>query len=554
MKSYRKFFCKNELLIIAVLAFLFYFFLAVVKPIGIFWSLDEGGKWIYMENVLRTGNPRAPLIYPGRYLDTNLESVPLFFYGRIGHQIYTWWPVGFPLLTLPFYKILGWAGMFLLPALAGAITVYFSAKIAETLSGSKTTSRAVALITAFATPVAFYSMTFWEHTLSVAGVVVTLYLILLSKERNSAFPMLIGGISGSLAIFFRQEAGLIILGTGIAVLLINWRRAIPYAIGGVVTASTWVLVNLWLTGYPISPSINSVQSISSFTALTSLGVRFIPYTLFNSPTIGAFDLGDTLLIFVTALAVLAFLFGMYRRTFWLSLCLTIGVTIICAYVLLQPSLYRSVHGFILICPFVLLSSLVYRSQAWRANREFRIVIGIGLIVYIIGYILRAWASAGGLQWGPRYLLALYPIMVIAAVLGIQDVVSRLTARQRAVILASAGLAVLVGIGFEVRGYITMVLTMDLFNRSAATLRTLKGQPIKTDCIWMPMVIPDLYWSGNVFKNTDNPEWEKNLKKTGRDSYLHVTMDACDTDPIDQELLQYSIRKDGLEIEEISINK
>ena len=59
MKSYQKFFYKNELLVIAVLAFLIYFFLAVIKPIGIFWSLDEGGKWIYIENVLRTGNPRA---------------------------------------------------------------------------------------------------------------------------------------------------------------------------------------------------------------------------------------------------------------------------------------------------------------------------------------------------------------------------------------------------------------------------------------------------------------------------------------------------------------
>ena len=555
MKSAQNIFRKNELLFIAALVFLLYFSLAIVKPKSIFWSLDEGGKWIYIENVLRTGNPRAPLIYPGRYLDSDLESVALYFYGRAGHQIYTWWPVGFPLITLPFYKLLGWAGLFFLPALAGAITVFFSSKITEVLShGSKNATRAAAIILALATPVAFYSMTFWEHTLSVACAVFSLYLILISEKGRSLAALFWGGVAGSLAIFFRPEAGLVILGVGIAFLVVNWRRAIPYAIGGLLTTVPWLLANLWLTGHPFSSSIDSVQSLNSFTALKSVGWRFIPYVLFNAPTIGAFDLGDVRLILATVLTGLAFLFGMHRKTFWLALVMSLGVTVICADVLLQPSLYRSVHGFILICPFVSFSSLVIGTRAWQANKKFWIICGMGLIVYLIGYVLRAWVSAGGLQWGPRYMLALYPIMIIASVCAIRDWVDQTPSRKRAIILASAGLAVLVGIGFEIRGYITMVLTMDLYEKSAITLRTLKDKAIKTECTWMPMVIPDLYWNGNIFTNTDSDTWRKNLLKTGRNSYLHVTMLACDTDPIDQDLGKYSAIKDGLEIEEISVNK
>jgi hypothetical protein len=226
---------------------------------------------------------------------------------------------------------------------------------------------------------------------------------------------------------------------------------------------------------------------------------------------------------------------------------------ICAYVLLQPSLYRSVHGFVLISPVVLLSCWIIGTQAWRANSKFWIISGMGLILFTIGYILRAWVSAGGLQWGPRYLLTLYPILVIAAVVGLQEFVLQISSRQKTLVIAAASLAILVGIGFEARGYITMYLTMDLYKKSAGTLRTLKDQVIKTECTWMPMVIPDLYWNGNIFTNTYSENWEKNVRKRGLASYLFVTMYSCDTDPIDQELWKYSAIKDGLKIEEIFLN-
>jgi hypothetical protein len=554
MESIQRFVQKNELFILAAFVFFVFYFLAVLKPTGIFWSLDEGGKWIYMENVLRTGNPRAPLIYPGQSLDSDLESVALYYYARTGRHLFTWWPVGLSLITLPFYRVMGWAGLFLLPALAGAIIVYFSGKITETLSHhSKNTVRVIAIIVAFATPVAFYSTTFWEHTLSVACVLITLYCLLVSMERTTHVALVVGGVAGSLATFFRLESGLIILGMGLTFFIFEWKRAIPFAISGLVTTSAWVVGNMWITGHPFSSSMESIQAGSSFIALKSVGLRFVSYALFNSPTIGAFDLGDKLLFFATLLAVMGFILGLYRRTIMLSVIASAGVTAICGYVLLQPSLYRSVHGFVLISPFVLMSSWVIGAQAWRANKKFWTICGVGVFVFMVGYIMRAWVSAGGLQWGPRYMLALYPIMVIAGVVGIQKIVLQVSARQKTLVLAAASLAVLVGIGFETRGYITMYLTMDLYEKSAATLRTLKNQVIKTECTWMPMVIPDLYWNGNIFTNTDSEMWVKNVRKRGLDSYLFVKMYSCDTDPIDQEIRQYSKVKDGLDIKEVFFN-
>jgi hypothetical protein len=554
MKSIQRFVQKNELLIIAALVFFIYFFLAILKPEGIFWSLDEGGKWIYMENVLRTGSPRAPLIYPGRSLDSDLESVALFFYRRLGQKIFTWWPVGFPLLTLPFYRLLGWAGLFFLPAFAGAVSVFFSGKITENLIPlSKFYGKAVALVVAFATPLAFYSMTFWEHTLATACVLITLYCLMQADKSPNRTTLFIAGAVGSLAIFFRTETGLIILGFGIALLIIDWKRAIPFATSGVVLSSMWILANYWITGYPFGSNVAGTQVNSTFSAIKAVGNKFVPYILFNAPTIGAFDLGTKLLFIGTFLAGVSVILGLFRKTRWISALFSLCVIAICGYALLQPSLYRSVHGFLLICPMVLFSPWIFGTDSWQQNKKFWFISVLGLIIFAVGYILRAWVSAGGLQWGPRYMLALYPILMIAAFIGVEELINRVVAWKKYIILSATTLAILVGLGFEVRGYITMYLTMELYDRSASTLRAMKDEVIKTDCIWMPMVIPDLYWDGNIFTNTYNEKWESNVKKRGADSYLFVTMYACDTDPIDKELDQYARVKDGLDIKEVFFN-
>ena len=151
------------------------------------------------------------------------------------------------------------------------------------------------------------------------------------------------------------------------------------------------------------------------------------------------------------------------------------------------------------------------------------------------------------------MLALYPLLVIAGVVGIQEIIHQVSSLRKAFVIAAACLAILVGLGFEARGYLTMYLTMDLYERSAETLRTLKDQVIKTECTWLPMVIPDLYWNGNIFTNAYSEKWEKNVRKKGLNAYLFVTMYSCDTDPIDQDLRRYATVKDGLDIKEVFFN-
>lgn len=549
-----KFFRSNKkLILISIFSFLLFFLLANLKPTGIFWSLDEGGKFIYLESVIQEKNPKTSLIYPGHILDPNHDNIALFFYSKIGDKIFSWWQVGFPLLSLPFYKLFGFGGLYFLPALAGALIVYISGKITKYLSdGSDHLESITAVIIAFCSPVFFYSVTFWEHSISVALLMLTIYFLLISKGKSRNLFFYLAGISGSLSIFFRTEAILIIAGFSLVLLLLNRKRFIPFSIGLGITTLSWAGLNYWLMGFFISPNVQAVQSLPNLNGLIKTGFKYIPYTLFNAPMVSAFDLGRELLIIGTILFIFVFGFSIIPKLKFFAILIFVGLSTISFYVLLQPGLYRSVHGFLLICPIISLAFIVFRSKIWNEKRDYFLYMSGGVSIFFIGFFMRAWLAAGGLQWGPRYMLGLYPLLIISSMVGVSELFKKSNKLKQNLIGFSILLSLTIGFGFQIRGYYTMVQTMKLYEQSANVLRELKDEIIITDCTWMPMVIPDLYWNGNIFREPPNTALLDAIKVSGKNSYLSVKMISCNTMFIDEVIKNYEDNPSGLEITRISI--
>ena len=288
-----------------------------LRPPDVFWSLDEGGKTLYLQNVVRTGSATAPIIYPGRTLDPELTYLPLFYWAQDGTQIYSWWPIGFPLLTLPFFQWLGWIGLYVIPALAGAACAALSALIARRITpesrlapDSDGTDRGVA------TPILFYATMFWEHTLSVALLLLALWLALISTETKRAWPALAAGAAAALAGFMRTEQ--LFAAFGILAVLFLWRRRQAVFMGVALGIGTvgWLGFNLLMMGAALSRQWgenNTTLTKSIFPGLQEAGALFIPYVLFNAPKIEAFDLGVGMLAVATGLTVLAIVLPFVRR-------------------------------------------------------------------------------------------------------------------------------------------------------------------------------------------------------------------------------------------------
>ena len=535
--------------------------LAAARPAGAFWSLDEGGKLLYVQNVVRTGDPAAPLIYPGRSVDPGARFIPLFFFLRNGDQIYSWWPPGFALLSLPFYALFGWIGLYIIPAVCGALCGLLAGAIfREVLGGGRWLAVGAALIVALATPVAFYSTLFWEHTPAVASFLGALLCLLYGWRTDKARWFVLAGLLTAIAVFLRTEIAGVIAGMGLVVLIWRWRRALLFGASCALFSVPWLLLNSRFTGHLLGPQWNNGGGTSLLkqpwlAGIQQVGWWYVPQVLFNSASVGAYEIPKPALVLAVIGTGLAVILPLIRPARWATILGYAGLIAVSGSVLFVDSGYRSVHGFVLIAPEVVFSAWLLTSLRHRRRSPFVVLSLAGTLVFGLLFLSRGWVAAGGLQWGPRYLLFLYPLFVVASLAGMATLWRPLSHRFRGTLLVFYLIAVGLGLGYQIRGLESASQTIRLYSQSAVALQKISQQPIVTDCTWLPMVIPGLYWEGKVFRVSDPTEltlWTGEAQKAGIQSARRITMDACSTVPLDQVAAQRQLNPDGLTIEDIVV--
>src|SRR5581483_2085441 len=111
----------------------------------------------------------APIDYPGRAVDPDLQSTPfhpeLPFRFMDDGRIYGAYNLWFPVTARLAMDVFGLRGLIALPALAGAISVLFAGLIVERWATGR--GWIAVLLAAFATPAFFYSEILWEHTVAL---------------------------------------------------------------------------------------------------------------------------------------------------------------------------------------------------------------------------------------------------------------------------------------------------------------------------------------------------------------------------------------------------
>lgn len=527
-----------------------------IYPSNIFWSLDEGGKYIHLQSIIASGDPGTPLLYPGRYLDQNLQFVPLYFWSLQNDQVYSWWPVGFQLITMPFYLLFGWFGLYLLPALAGAVSALFAGLLVRHLQPQSPWLTVLAvIITGLATPVAFYSTLFWEHTLSVACFLGGILLILHAWKTGSSRWIIAAGISLALATYLRTDTATMIVGIGLVLLVFYWRWFILLGASYIFTCLFWLLSNWLLMGHLLArywlPGDVSMGTSPLFRGFYEAGIWFIPYALFNSPRIAAFQLDAATLTLATLITVLALAAPFLGRFKGLSLVAYLGLAAVCGWVLFKPDGYRSIHGFVLIAPQIVFAAWLYYSPSvWRKSPLPALLLGLSLS-YALAYVAKAWVAAGGLQWGPRYMLAFYPLLVAASVAGLAAAWPSLRRPMRLSLLALFALCVLLGLGYQVRGAYAALETKRYYQQTEQTIHQLHTEKIVTSCPWLGMVMPDLYLNGSVFTINSKAtfeEWVAEARRVGVRSVCRVEMDLCQLTLLDEIARQRATNPGGIEVQ------
>jgi hypothetical protein len=511
--------------------FVIYMLWIAWRPADVFWSLDEGGKFIYLQNVLRTGNPRTPIEYLGRWVDPDLQFVPLYFWNRRGDLIFPWWPVGFPLMSLPFYKLLGWTGLYILPALGGALTSVLTGLIVRELAPlSRSFPLWAVLITGLTTPVAFYSTVFWEHTLATALSTALVLCTLLAIRTGNWKWLVIGGVLGAASAFLRTEAGVIVFGVLTAIVLCRRSWSLSFATAFSVIYFLLLALNRILSGEFFSGQSSTLIHMPSFSGLSRAGWFFVPSVLFNTSLVLAYPVPTWMLI-GGSVCLIAVVTGVWiKRVQWISAYPIIGIALLSAFVLFQPYGYRSVHGFILIAPHVVFAAWLYPfpKTPSQSHQMLGWILFFSGVLCGLAYITRGWLAAGGLQWGPRYLLPFYPLCIAGGMFFLKKILN-FRSLSSYVLVGVYVLSVLLGLGYQIRGAYALWYTTHLFQEAWRQTESLEADALVTPCTWMPMVIPSLYWNRPIFAVRSGEElrqWARLAAQAGvRKAYL-VDMEIC----------------------------
>ncbi|MEP6860994.1 MAG: hypothetical protein ABJE66_10260 [Deltaproteobacteria bacterium] len=429
-------FARSRLVAIAIAVVLAATFAwGVALPRGLF-SGDEGIKLAQIEGLDDAGYRDGALLYRGQAADPTNALHPLTSPGftyEIDGRVYGTYTLIYPALAVPIYRAGGFAWVWLLSLIGFAIMLAATARIATRVTGSERVAAVSVLAIGCATSTGLYACTIFEHTL--AGGCLLSAIALLAGAVTARRVLATGALFAA-AIALRTE--LLAFGPSLLVLC-AWRFGVRraalrhyalVALGGAVVLALFIAFNFALSGvwHPtlvaskVAPK-GSFSDRACHLAAQSLGAwRYVAVWVTLAAGLVAWVLRRRPPV-VTAIGALV-------GVLWIALTLraisTMGV--------------RPVVGLLSTAPLVALALIWRRPQPrGRSITTTAILVAAALFIAIL-VLLPKRGAIGGLELGPRYLVPIVPLLVIAALDGAR------TSRMRiacATVLALAGTTALV---------------------------------------------------------------------------------------------------------------
>ncbi|MFQ5416682.1 MAG: hypothetical protein ACE5FL_06495, partial [Myxococcota bacterium] len=244
------------------------------------WTVDCGSKELQARRLVDTGYRAFDLGYTARALDPSGRwfPVPSPYALRRGDRYFAQYPVAYAAVAAPFFAVFGPVGL-RVPAALGlaACAALIAAWVAPALG--RRWSLAAGLGVPLATPLVFYGVTIWEHSLTVAlALGAQLLAARAGRGRLAAAGFLIG-----CATWFREE--LFLMGLALAAALLATRRRpaelLWLALGALPAALGLLAFNALVLGHPLGShilgNVGAVHSPSFGEALRDVGAIIAGY-------------------------------------------------------------------------------------------------------------------------------------------------------------------------------------------------------------------------------------------------------------------------------------
>lgn len=479
------------------IVFFAYSFVFFKIPKTVFWSPDGGGKYIQMHCTEWDEGFKYRLVYPGARLDPEYRFYPRRM--KPGHRYYEasdqlpqplpnhqmefGWPVWFPLVSKYMEKAFGLPGIYFLPLICGFLVVGLSAFIAYRLQ--RNSAQAAAIAMGLATPLFFYSLCFWEHVPVVLLGLLGFSILFFRRNSLTLVTVLLCFILLVSAAVLRVEMFFFLFSIIISYIvcsLFEKRRCLsPKTWAGLIAL---LVMTIAMTGLNFSFSLDDtliptkagrfiqtcielVKDLSNWQTLPEAVLNlWINSPLFMGPYISG------LLRWLGLICIILCLFSVFCRKET-----RVYIVIACSFIMMGIFFktfyfqqYICIHSIFPISPWLVFFPLFYSE---RVRTEFRerflwvtslIYLFVGTLTIFINSFSHNCGITGGLEWGPRYILSIYPLLGCCSVVGVVRTAEETGFRMRKLLIGMACVSVLAGIAFEVRGIKNMISDKTRFGR------------------------------------------------------------------------------------------
>ena len=400
-----------------------YLILWLLIPKPSFWGLDSGFKYQGAVAFSQTGSITVP--YRGVDFDPRGSYRPMLRpFGVLlpdGRQAPVF-SVVFMLIAGVLFRVFGAVGPYLLPLFGGWLSLVGGWFLWKRMRPNHSPVPFLTILT-LGTPLLFYSLTLWEHSLAMAMVLFCLGLILRDSDHPRgyrAWEPLVAGFIIALGSGFRTELILFAL-----VMTLSWkviagsfRGWIPYIVGLALGLLLCGAINFWQTGTPLPLHVLTNLRLTPAGSLFGALLRRVSnlYILIAE----GFKSAPVSLILLIPILLVPFRRWLFPKIPWMHLLAVLTICTWLMYILnaltAKDGISYTLHsgGLLWVSPVMALS-LIPISRSFKSVWGF-LWLGSYLCIALVALIT---STSSGVHWGPRFILSFLPMLAFIAAIRLQ---------------------------------------------------------------------------------------------------------------------------------------
>ncbi len=488
-----------------------------LMPEDCFWITDGGNKFIQLKSFSESGS--IAVVYPAEDIDPQRRFFPRggHHFKSINGKMYSFYPPYFSLISAPLYNLFGWNGIFIIPLFSTIACLFFVSKMARFLRLPK--ERILLILSAFATPLFFYSLTFWEHTLAVLLSTASVYLALLalSGTRPGLFLSLAGGLIGAAAAFREESYVLLAAMAGALMVCSNHKRSsslFALALGFLSAALPLWIFNYLTYGHilglhpviyselPGGPPLLSLQAVIMKIS------NFFVY-LFRFHAAGADEkFLTTLLVIPFILATAAGVFTKKDDRYIFNV--KVLILAICSFssLALTTLLIKNpkpiintlwTQSLVTSIPFIIIFFINIGNLMTNPSSGIKFLTATSLF-YIVATCLCLNQRDMGVIWSARHYLSIIPVLTVISWFSFLNMLNFAKSKKvRIAFLSFMGLLAFSSIIIQGHGVKTLSLKKHASEKLIQAASHVTTDIIVTDIFWLPAELASLYYSKKILQ-------------------------------------------------------